>query len=68
MDSSLNEKNIQNIESKYKTFLKSSNNFFIQEQNQIKSKNNNTINNQFIINDNINIKKKNEDKKLNFSN
>ena len=68
MDSSLNEKNIQNIESKYKTFLKSSNNFFIQEQNQTKSKNNNTINNQFIINDNINIKKKNEDKKLNFTN
>ena len=68
MDSSLNEKNIQNLESKYKTFLKSSNNFFIQEQNQTKSKNNNTINNQFIINDNINIKKKNEDKKLNFTN
>ena len=68
MDSSLNEKNIQNIESKYKTFLKSSNNFFIQEQNQTKSKNNNIINNQFIINDNINIKKKNEDKKLNFTN
>ena len=68
MDSSLNEKNIQNIESKYKIFLKSSNNFFIQEQNQTKSKNNNTINNQFIINDNINIKKKNEDKKLNFTN
>ena len=68
MDIDSKEKNNQNIESKYKTFLKSSNYFFIQDNNQTKSKISNIINNQFDIKEDINTKRKNEDKKLNFTN